>query len=236
MTENPSGQTSTRVRLTPSTAIEPLETSRRRPGRVEREGQELPFALLPPLAEDRRGVDMTLDEMAAQAVADAERPLEVDAIARLRRSPRLVRSKVSGPAWTSNRSPSAATTVRQQPLTATLSPIARRSSPDPARPAVNRLPAFSSTTRSTRPSTSTSPVNTLAPPSLTRSPIDQPRRCGELNRGSVYGSIAAARVESASAGTLRAGTGGAMAGAIGCVPRFLASRSAMTRIGFHVLT
>ena len=84
MTENASGQTSTRVRLTPSTAIEPLET---------RSGVQLgsiPKARnshSPSWRRSRRtavGVDMTLDEMPSQAVADLQRPLEVDAIAGLR--------------------------------------------------------------------------------------------------------------------------------------------------------
>ena len=83
MTENASGQTSTRVRLTPSTAIEPLETRSGVQLGVDPKGEEFPLPLLAPLAEDGGGVDMTLDKMSAQAVAHFQRPLEVDAIAGL---------------------------------------------------------------------------------------------------------------------------------------------------------
>ena len=103
MTENPSGATSTSVRLTPSTAIEPLGTMQRGPARVEREGEELPLALGPALAEDGRRVDVALDEVAAEPVADAQGPFEVDR----RRRPRGRRgwcgASVSGPACTVER-------------------------------------------------------------------------------------------------------------------------------------
>ena len=87
------------------------------------------------LAEDGRGVDVALDEVAAQAVADPERPLEVDAVARLPVA-QVRAGEVSGPAWTSKLPyRQRSTTVRQQPLTATLSPsfegsAAGRSGPD----------------------------------------------------------------------------------------------------------
>ena len=105
MTENPSAATSTSVRLTPSTAIEPLGTIRGVQAGSMREGEELPLALGPALAEGGRGVDVPLDEVAAEAVADPERALEVHRGRPAASSPRLVRSRVSGPAWTSNRSP-----------------------------------------------------------------------------------------------------------------------------------
>ncbi len=79
-----------------------LRDHQRGPGRVDREGEELPLALGPALAEVGRGVDVPLDEVAAEAVADAERPLQVHRGRRRACSPRFVRSRVSGPAWTSN--------------------------------------------------------------------------------------------------------------------------------------
>ncbi len=50
------------------------------PLRVQSERQKLPLALRPPLTEYGRGVDMTLNEMPAQPVANSKRPLEIDAI------------------------------------------------------------------------------------------------------------------------------------------------------------
>ena len=47
-----------------------------------REGEELPLALRPALAEDGGGVDVPLDEMAAQAVADPQRRSRFTAVAR----------------------------------------------------------------------------------------------------------------------------------------------------------
>ena len=167
MTENPSGQTSTRVRLTPSTAIDPLGTSS---GVQAGSSVKARNSHSPSCRRSRRigrGVDVPLDEMAAQAVADPERPLEVDAVAgslvaqvgaeqglrpRLDLEP-LALGGHDGQAAAVDRH---ALADRQ------------RLGPARARPGVNRLPAFSSTTRSTRPSTSTSPVNTLRTPPWSR--------------------------------------------------------------------
>ena len=150
MTEKASGPTSTSVRLTPSTAIEPLGTSRGRPGRVDREGEELPLSLPPALAEDGRRVDVPLDEMAAQAVADLERPLEVDAVAGLLVA-QVGAGQGLGPGLDlelSRRRP--ATTVRQQPLTATLSPSSSGSARGTARPGDRRAGARRSPRRPAR--------------------------------------------------------------------------------------
>ena len=65
---------------------------------------------------------------------------------------------VSGPAWTLNWSRWAATTVRQQPLTATLSPSASGSTRS-GQTRANRRPDASSSAASTVPNASTNPVN-----------------------------------------------------------------------------
>ena len=120
MTEKPSDPTSTRVRLTPSTAIEPLETmSGVQAGSIV-EGEELPLTLGRARGDGRR-VDMPLDEMAAQAVAYFRGSLEVHTIA-LSRSPRFVRARSRVRPVLEVQVPAIATTVRQQPLIATLSP------------------------------------------------------------------------------------------------------------------
>src|SRR6185312_11110345 len=161
MIEKPSAKTSTRVRLTPSTAIEPLETmsgvqagsmpkarnsqspSRRRSRRTA-VASTCPCTKWPPRRSPARSERSRLTGAPTGFL------------------PRFVRTKVSGPAWTSNRSPSAETTVRQQPLTATLSPSASGPA-SPGQCSVNRRPEPPCSTRSTRPSASTSPVNTLSP-------------------------------------------------------------------------
>ena len=51
------------------------------PGRIDFECEEFPLALLSSVAERGGRVDMALNEMSSQAVADLERALEIDAIA-----------------------------------------------------------------------------------------------------------------------------------------------------------
>src|SRR5271166_3251583 len=205
MTEKPSVQTSTSVRLTPSTAIDPLGTSSpvQAGSRVNARNSHSP--------SDRRSRSTAVVSICpCTKCPPSLSPTRSDR-SKLTRSParfppRFVRSKVSGPAWTSNCSPSLATTVRQQPLTATLSPIA--SEPvKPGQASVNRCPAFSLTIPSTRPRTSTSPVNTLSLlHSMARTSGDSRGHCRQANPRriepsceSVYGSIATGRVESAMA-------------------------------------
>ena len=151
MTEKPSGATSTRVRLTPSTAIEPFGTIRGVQAGSMREGEELPLAVGPALAQDGRGVDVPLDEVAAEPVADAERPLQVHRVARRASAQVRAEQGLRPRLDVERRSPSAATTVRQQPLTATLSPERQRLGAAPARRASAAGPSLSSTTRSTGP-------------------------------------------------------------------------------------
>src|SRR5208337_4407692 len=160
MTEKPSVQTSTSVRLTPSTAIDPLGTSSpiQAGSRVNARNSHSP--------SDRRSLSTAVASMCPWTKCPPSLSPTRSDRSKLTRfpgrfPPRFVRSKVSGPAWTSNCSPSLATTVRQQPLTATLSPISSKLV-KPGQASVNRCPAFSLTTFSTRPRTSTSPVNTLA--------------------------------------------------------------------------
>src|SRR5690349_13059294 len=50
------------------------------PTRVEVEGEEVPLPFRAALAERGGRVDVALDEVAAQAVADPQRPFEVDAV------------------------------------------------------------------------------------------------------------------------------------------------------------
>ena len=53
------------------------------PARVDLELRGIPTPPAGAVSQDGRRVDMTLDEMATQAVAHFEGPLEVDAVARL---------------------------------------------------------------------------------------------------------------------------------------------------------
>ena len=66
MTEKASSQTSTSVRLTPSTAIDPLETRSGVQSDSMRKGEEFPLSFVPTVAQNRRRVDMPLDKMSAQ--------------------------------------------------------------------------------------------------------------------------------------------------------------------------
>src|SRR5262249_41411128 len=59
-----------------------LGNEERGPERVDGEDEEFPFPFGTALAEGGGGVDMSLDEVAAQPVADPERPFEVDPVAR----------------------------------------------------------------------------------------------------------------------------------------------------------
>ena len=81
MTENPSDQTSTSVRLTPSTAIDPLETSKRvqEGSSVKARNSHSPSCRRS--MKNRGGVDMTLNKMAAQPIANPEGSLKVDPVA-----------------------------------------------------------------------------------------------------------------------------------------------------------
>ena len=139
----------------------PLGDHQRRPGRVEGEGEELPLAVGPAIAEGGRGVDVPLDEVAAEPVADPQGPLQVHrvagrAVAQVRAEQGLRPGLDVEPVAPG----SAATTVRQQPLTATLSPSASGSPRRQARPGQRQPPPESLVgDRSTRPRASTSPVN-----------------------------------------------------------------------------
>ena len=160
MTEKPSGSTSTSVRLTPSTAIEPLGTIRGVQAGSMREGEELPLALGPALAEGGRGVDVPLDEVAAEPVADPQRPLEVHRVARrlvaqVRAEQRLgpgLDVEARPPLGRDDRQAAAvdgdALAERQRLDRRPRPGRASAAGPGPRRP-----------TRSTRPSASTKPVN-----------------------------------------------------------------------------
>ncbi len=160
MTEKPSGPTSTRVRLTPSTAIEPLET---RSGVQLGSISKARNSHSPSGRRSRRTggrVDMALDEMASQAVAHFQGPLEVDTIAG---SPiaQVGSGQGLGPgldleAGAGDCDDRQAAAVDRHAL-AQFQRLAAGQIPPVDRQAAARL---SSTTRSTRPSPSTNPVNT----------------------------------------------------------------------------
>ena len=76
-----SGVTDAIVRLTPSIATKPFSTMKRVDRGRTFDRQPVTLAL-DRLADDRRGrIDVSVDEMAAQAVAQAQRELDVDRIA-----------------------------------------------------------------------------------------------------------------------------------------------------------
>ena len=103
---------------------------------------------------------MTLNEMSSQAIADLERPLKVHLITGF-----LLAQVGTGQGFRSGLDlkcgPEAAMTVRQQPLTAMLSPSTSGSTAGKSgQMSVRRRPEFSSTTCSILPSPATNPVNT----------------------------------------------------------------------------
>ena len=129
--------TSTTVRLTPSTAMQPFGTTyaHASPGRANGEQQRRsPSGRRVTDLPD--GVDVPLHDSARRRRPMAASRAPGDAVARLP-APRLVRRNVSGRLQppTSNHSAPSATTVRQAPLTAMLSPIC---SPSSTRSAVMR--------------------------------------------------------------------------------------------------
>src|SRR5262245_44428173 len=151
-----SAATSTTVRLTPSTATDPLATicAASSGGQANQTVSQSPcgsrsatrptpstwpWTMWPPSRSPTRNERSRLIRSPAWS------------------SPRLVRRSVSGPAWKEQVRAVRPTTVRQQPLTATLSPTA--SSPAKGAARTSRQPSASASTRSTVPRASTSPVN-----------------------------------------------------------------------------
>ena len=130
------------------------------PDRLDVEAEEFPFSLVPAIAEFRSRVDMSLNEVSSQPATHLDRTLEIDAIAGLSKS-QVGSIERFWPGLDLKSRRLVATTVRQQPLTATLSPS---SSGSPAERSgheiVNRLAPLSVTMRSSRPNPSISPVNT----------------------------------------------------------------------------
>ena len=83
-----------------------------------------PFAVVAALGERAEAVDMAGHKMSAETIAERQRAFEIDAAAGPQ--PAEVRAAERFRAGLKRKpSPSTATTVRQQPLIATLSPIAR---------------------------------------------------------------------------------------------------------------
>ena len=116
-------------------------------------------------------VDVALDDVAAEAVAGAQRELEVDAGRPARAAPRVVSSRVWFITSASKPPVVAAGAVRQAPLTATESPSAS-SAASSARSAAARRPCVDA---STVPSSTSAQLIDCIPVNISRSPLPQPR-------------------------------------------------------------
>ena len=108
----------------PSTATEPLAAMKRASsaGASKTKRTLPPSGVIETIFAD--AVDMAGDQVAAQLVAELERPFEVDPLARPASRRDVVLSSVSPEASTANQSAPFSTTVRQQPEQAIEAPIA----------------------------------------------------------------------------------------------------------------
>ena len=150
--------TSTTVRLTPSTATEPLGTSpmASEPGTWNHIVTHSPSRVT--------SITSAVSSMCPWTKCPPSRPPAANGRSRLTgspgaRSPRLVRARVSVPASNDSVDGPMNTTVRQQPLIATLSPMAESTTHSEPTSTSSRRAGGSSTSSTTDPRASTRPVN-----------------------------------------------------------------------------
>src|SRR5882724_4861753 len=111
-----------------------------------------------PFGDLADAVDVTLDDVAAEPVGEADGPLEVHGVPAVR-APRQVRRSVSSTASAAHQPSPSSTAVRQQPLTAMEAPRTA-SSRTVVASISRRAPVALAMTARTVPSSSTRPVNT----------------------------------------------------------------------------
>ena len=172
LTPKPAGDTSLTVRLTPSTATEPLGAMNGASSRGASIDEADGFGFRPAFDDPRDTVDMTGDEMPAELVADPQRSLEIDRGALLA-TPR--------PSCRPGSRPRPAPRIpRARPRSPSGIPRSRRSRPRCAIAEVSKAVAIVRSTRSPRRSRFTLPRSVTMPVNIPVSYGPGPR----LARGS----------------------------------------------------
>ena len=80
-TSNQSSSAAATVRLTPSSATNPLSCDHRRKRGRRFDSHALALPFVSSIEYARRRIDVTVDQMPAEAIADAQRVLDVDYVA-----------------------------------------------------------------------------------------------------------------------------------------------------------